>query len=149
MEKSITIDSNMASLSSARDFLEDILTQAGVEQEDVFDVVLAVDEWISNIILHAYKSTGSGKIEINFQLKDLKCIITFRDKGESFDFHAVQEPDIKECIRRRAKSGFGICLIKKLMDEVKYSSSAACNEFKMARKLKRSKDGKAQSVIRN
>ncbi len=140
MEKSIVINDNRDTLNVARGFVREILAQRGVDEEEVFNVVLATDEWVSNVISHAYKSKGSGKIEIKIQLRDSKCVLIFRDQGESFDYYSVKEPNISECIRKKTKSGFGISLIKKLMDEVEYLSLEKCNQFKMVKGLKMSKD---------
>ena len=140
MERSVTVDSNMDSLNITRAFLEKALAEKGVHEEDIFDIILAGDEWVSNIILHAYKSKGLGQIEINIKLRGSKCILMFRDQGKSFDFHSVKEPNIRACIQKKAKGGFGISLIKKLMDEVEYSSSEKCNQFKIVKGLKMSKD---------
>ena len=147
MKRSTTIHGNMASLDTARDFVGRALAQEGMDKEDIFDIVLAVDEWISNIISHSYK-VRCGKIEINLQLEgsiqleDSKCTIIFKDQGETFSFYSVKEPDITEHIQKRIKRGFGIYLIKKLMDEVEYSSFKGYNQFKMMKNLKRGKNGK-------
>ena len=144
MEKTITIDSNMASLNTVRDFVGRVLARSGADKEVIFDIVLAVDEWVSNIILHSYKSKKAkkDKIKINLRLEDSKCIIIFRDQGETFNFYSVKDPDIIECMQKRIKRGFGIYLIKKLMDEVGYSSSEGYNQLKIMKDLKRSKNGK-------
>ncbi len=134
MNRSITIDGNIASLDTARDFVGRALADEGVNEENIFDIVLAVDEWTSNIIFHAYKYKR-GKIEVNLRLEDSKCIIIFRDRGEGFDFYSAKKPDITEHIQKRIRGGFGIYLIKKLMNEVEYSSAQGYNQLKMIKDL--------------
>jgi serine/threonine-protein kinase RsbW len=52
----------------------------------------------------------------------MKVAIT--DFGSNFDPTAVPEPDIRKYYRQHKVGGLGIYLMKKLMDEVNFSSGA-------------------------
>ena len=139
MTNSVELKSALTSLSIARDFLEDSLSGAGVSEEDIFDIALAADEWLSNIILHSYTPGQEGNIEIHLHLKDCECVVTFRDRGEKFNFYATKSPNIEECMRAGKSSGLGIYLIRNLTDKVEYSNSPQGNQLTITKKIERRK----------
>ena len=100
---------------------------AGFNDKEVYSVQLATDEAASNIIEHAYEGVPNGRIELTCEFKDDRLTITLLDRGKSFDPSKVAEPDVKADLSERKIGGLGIYLMHKLMDEVRYKSTAAGN----------------------
>jgi len=120
--KKLVVRSTTDNLSLIRKFTEDAARESGFDETTVPKIVLAVDEACTNIIKHAYKNSPEGKIFISISFHSSKFVVTITDNGKHFNPALVPEPNIKEYYKQRKVGGLGIYLIKKLMDEVNYST---------------------------
>lgn len=105
-----------------RDFINYQALNAGFNSGDVQDIILAVDEAVTNIIKHSYSFDPKGEIKLEIDINNNEFIITITDKGKSFDPTSVPEPDIRKYQREHRVGGFGLYLMKKFMDDVNYTS---------------------------
>jgi serine/threonine-protein kinase RsbW len=81
-----------------------------------YNIELAVNEAIVNVITHAYGDSGKGKLEITFEILREAFRIQIRDWGLGFDVSAIRDPDLSV----PHESGYGVYLIRQLMDEASY-----------------------------
>ncbi|MBK8945538.1 MAG: ATP-binding protein [Ignavibacteriae bacterium] len=119
--KRISVNSSTDNLSVIRDFIRSAANEAGFDNDTSGKIVLAADEACTNIIKHAYKFSEKGKIGINVSVKSNKFTIAITDSGEHFNSTSIPEPDLKKYYQEKKVGGLGMFLMKKLMDEVKYS----------------------------
>ena len=112
-----------AKLENIEAFLEAVTTfsqDQGIDPKRIPSIELSIEEVLVNIINHAYKG-NPGNAEITCGLDDHeRLIIQIVDTGLSFNFAALDEPDIAAGIEDRKTGGLGVFLIKKLMDDVHY-----------------------------
>jgi anti-sigma regulatory factor (Ser/Thr protein kinase) len=120
----ITFDAKFDNLDKIREFVGEIARQGGFSDKEIYSIQLAADEASSNVIEHAYAGVGHGKIEIDCSISEAELKIIMRDHGKSFDPSTVPEPNIKADLSERKIGGLGMYLMRKLMDEVSYESSA-------------------------
>lgn len=120
--KRLIVQSRTENLSSIRDFIASSAREAGITEDVVENIILAVDEACSNIIKHAYKLNPEGEIIIELDFKDDKFKVTIQDHGASFEPDSVPEPDLQKYYRQRRVGGLGMYLMKSLMDDVQYIS---------------------------
>lgn len=111
-------------LDEIRDFVAEIAREGGFNEKEIYSIQLATDEAASNIIEHAYAGVSNGKLELTCGMKDDQLTIILLDHGKSFDPDSVRPPDLKASLSERQVGGLGIYLMRKLMDEVRYESSA-------------------------
>ena len=113
------------------------MTSLGTKDEkDIYDVQLAVDEACTNIIEHAYSGKQTGKITILCKLSSKKeFTVKLIDQGKKFDPNAVLSPDTEAPLDERKRGGYGIYLMKKMMQNVKYAFTEEGNELTMTRLL--------------
>ncbi len=121
-DNTLIIISRTENLSKVRDFINYQALNAGFNSGDVQDIILAVDEAVTNIIKHSYSFDPEGEIKIEIEIKDDEFIITITDKGKSFNPASVPEPDIRKYQKEHRVGGFGLYLMKKFMDDVSYTS---------------------------
>lgn len=121
-DKVLVITSRTENLSKVRDFINYQALNAGFNSGDVQDIILAVDEAVTNIIKHSYSFDPKGEIKLEIDINNNEFIITITDKGKSFDPTSVPEPDIRKYQREHRVGGFGLYLMKKFMDDVNYTS---------------------------
>ena len=100
---------------------------AGFNERVVYSVQLAADEAASNIIEHAYAGHPEASFLLRCEYSNGQLIMTFFDRGDSFDFSKVETPDITADLSQRKIGGLGIFLMHKLMDEVVYKVTRSGN----------------------
>jgi serine/threonine-protein kinase RsbW len=119
MTYSLRIEAQLENLSVARDFVEDSATRLNAEPTAISNVVLAVDEMVTNIIEHGYRGQpGAIEIEVTAQGEDL--IVRLRDHAPTFDPTTVPSPDLSVSFEDRPPGGLGIYLTRKIMDDVQH-----------------------------
>lgn len=121
-ERKLVVKSRTENLSHIRDFVYSAALETGFNDEIIENITLAVDEACTNIIKHAYKSAPDGEIEIKIKSDSKSFNIQIIDYGKAFAPENVTEPDMTEYFRQKRVGGLGMYLMKKLMDEVKYTS---------------------------
>src|SRR2546426_7274101 len=132
---SLIIPADESRLSELRDFISRLGAQFGLQPRAVANVRLAVDEACTNVIQHAYAGKpGDLAIEVSERRGWLE--IRILDHGEPFD-GKVEPPDLGQYVEDRRKGGFGIYLMQRLMDEVRYSPGSEGNEWLLRKRLPR------------
>jgi anti-sigma regulatory factor (Ser/Thr protein kinase) len=109
-------------LTEISDFITQAARKAGLNEDEVFHVEMAVDEACSNIIEHAYAAQrgdinlachcpGAGRLEI-----------VIRDTGQPFDPAQMPTPNVNAPtdLDDLNEGGLGLYFIRKLMDEVRF-----------------------------
>jgi len=118
-----------------KDFLTNILRKWNVNEAKIHDIILASDEAATNIILHAYKEQNKKNSQKKFNLilrkNDNVVQVVLEDEGISFDISQVPQPDVSLNLAGKKRGGFGIYLMKMLMDKCSYR----CNDGKNLTKL--------------
>ena len=114
------IRSDLADLRLAREFVRDFCrTVPGgfLDEGGVAELVLAVNEAASNIMKHAYHGRADQRVQLEAEAFPGRVSIRLHHLGDSFDPSAVPPP----ALDGSRESGFGIYLIGKSVDEVRYS----------------------------
>ena len=96
---------------------------AGFGPEDVYDLKLAVTEAATNVIRHA--AVGSFRIEYRALPRVVEVTVT--DAGGGFDAAALSSNPGEH-------GGFGLAVIRSLVDEVALESTASGTRLRMLRR---------------
>lgn len=105
---------------AATNTAEVVAKHMGLNEEKSAEISMALIEACINAFEH---SQSDKQIEIHFKIKDDKLEIQVTDKGKGFDESKVKIPKIEEKIKSKYKRGWGLQLIKELMDTVEFESS--------------------------
>lgn len=117
-----------------RNFVQQTAESLDVDSRLVEDVVLAVDEAVTNIILHGYKGQP-GWIELVVQRENNTLTVRLRDQAPQFNPTAVAEPDLTLPLEKRKPGNLGIYLMKKMVDFVVYEpGSQGGNQLTLIKK---------------
>lgn len=95
---------------------EAVAMYADLEDDKTEEISMALLEACINAIEHS--KSKDRNVYIHFIVKPSALIIEIRDKGVGFDIDQVAKPKIKEKIKSEHKRGWGMELMRKLMDEV-------------------------------
>jgi serine/threonine-protein kinase RsbW len=121
MEKlfALTIPADINEIPRVSAALEDAMRIHAFGDEDILDTQLAVEESITNIIVHGYRHK-QGDIEITCQATHGITEVRIADQAPPFDPLSIPEPDISLDINKRQIGGLGIFLIRQVMDDISY-----------------------------
>jgi serine/threonine-protein kinase RsbW len=122
-----TVLSRTDHLLEVRDFVSDAARQFGFSEEDVANIVLAVDEACTNIIKHAYQYAPDKEISIAIHRNNGTFEVKIKDSGKSFNPDALRAPDLKRNLSHHRRGGLGVYLMRKLMDRVEYNFADESN----------------------
>jgi serine/threonine-protein kinase RsbW len=75
-------------------------------------IILAIDEAVSNIIIHGYKDVADGTIELSMNADDTVLSFTISDNAPFFDPLTVAPPDIDS----HKAGGLGVDIYRQIMD---------------------------------
>tara|TARA_B110000438_G_scaffold68776_1_gene69033 strand:+ start:1735 stop:2151 length:417 start_codon:yes stop_codon:yes gene_type:complete len=103
----------------------------GLNEEQTAEISMALIE----ACINAFEHSGSDKqIQIHFKIKDDLLEVQVTDKGQGFDKSKVAIPKIEEKFGSNHKRGWGLQLIKELMDSVEFESSEKGTTVTMTKK---------------
>jgi len=113
----LRVSTEPASLARIRRFVEHEAIELGAGQDAAADVVQAVDESVTNIIVHGYRG-AHGVVEVEIRAVDGALVVHLRDHAPTFDPTRVPRPDLSRPLERRPLGGMGVHLARELTDEV-------------------------------
>ena len=119
-EVEIVRDARREHLGDLLAFVDHACTRAGVAQEVLFDVRLAVEEVVTNVIDHGYAGMPTGPVTVRFRHDPRQIIVTIEDLARPFDSSRLAAPDIAAPLEQRAIGGLGWHLVHQVMDEVRH-----------------------------
>jgi len=108
------------------------LEQQGAVAGLGFQVVSAFNEAFNNLVQYAYHP-NAGQVDVHLELGSEELVVELQDAGRSFEFEAVQSPDLVDL----PESGLGIFIIRSCMSDVKYEpgTQGQKNRLRMTRRL--------------
>jgi anti-sigma regulatory factor (Ser/Thr protein kinase) len=128
----LELEADLAQLNRIREFVTESATSLGIAPSSFDDLRLAVDEAVTNILTHGYR--GPGDIEIELDTAGADLVIRLRDRAMPFDpaHSPLNDPHNSE--QGDAPGGFGVYLIRTVMDEVSHRPLDPGNELTMIKR---------------
>ncbi len=106
----------------AMNFAATAAKDMGLSKDRIEDLKTAVSEACLNAIEHGNKLDARMKVGIILNVEEMKLQVTVQDEGS--EMGPVETPNIEDKIAGKSKHrGWGIFLIKNLVDEVKFESA--------------------------
>ena len=113
----LRVPADVRQLALIRRFVEEQSQALSVEQSAVYDLVLAVNEMATNIIVHGYRGQA-GEIEISMRQDGDAVEIRLRDQAPAFDPTGARAPDTTAPLHQRPLGGMGIHVTRQMMDSM-------------------------------
>ena len=125
------------SLASFRELIDATCTgRAGLDENTVYDLKLAVDEACTNIITHGYAGKNPGSILLTMNVSENQIAITITDFGHQFEPVEGLAPDVQAGLEEdRLAGGFGLYFIYQTMDKVQYETTEDGNRLTLIKRL--------------
>jgi serine/threonine-protein kinase RsbW len=116
---SLRVAADVAQLATIRAFVEQQARALDVDAAAIDDLVLAVNEVATNIVVHGYHSQP-GAIEIELRQLGAAIEIRLRDQAPLFDPTRVPTPDLTLSLHTRPLGGMGVHVTRQVVDAMHY-----------------------------
>jgi serine/threonine-protein kinase RsbW len=113
----LCVSAELKNLGFVRDYVAQRAAILGVDQDALYDVILAVDEAVTNIVVHGYQGQA-GNIEITVRRVGDALVVRLEDSAVPFNPHCVPPPDLSLSLEERPIGGMGVYMMKRLVDRV-------------------------------
>jgi anti-sigma regulatory factor (Ser/Thr protein kinase) len=125
MHKEFVVANDIHQLPGFAENLEAFCEEAGVPINLIYPLNLVLDEWLTNLISHAFKDDHPHDIFVTVEVGDEAVTMTVTDDGLPFNPVAdAPAPPLEGEIEDRPIGGLGLHLIRRLMDGVNYETRA-------------------------
>jgi len=115
----ITLTAERQNLKRFIHFITDFARKGGLDDQRIWELELVADEIFTNIIKYAYPQQ-KGHIEVNCRLNKNRILLEIYDHGIPFNPLSYPNPEIVPDIRKIRTDGYGIFLVRRLMDHIVY-----------------------------
>jgi serine/threonine-protein kinase RsbW len=130
------IGCSLDNLLGARDFIRQSLKPHVPSDVTLNEIVLAIDEMCSNLMIHAHHCDPDHLLELTIIAKDKgQLIFEIEDDGTVFDINTFNEPEIGKLVTIKRKGGLGIRLVKTIMDSIEYETREGKNVCRLTKKV--------------
>ncbi|MDX2417517.1 MAG: ATP-binding protein [Xanthomonadales bacterium] len=115
----LSVNASLDKLQEIRSFIDRAGALLGVNKSAMGDLRVAVDEAVTNVVIHGY-AESDGIVELHMQADADAVVIKIRDRAASFDPSQVKAPQLNTALKDRPLGGMGIFLIRKMTDEAEF-----------------------------
>ncbi len=139
MALTFNVTAELGNLSSVRSFISQAARNFCLDEDYIYDLVLVVDEAVTNIIVHGYsqqQGAASGKIHLTGEPVTGGLAVTIRDDAPWFDPTSHPEPDFSLPLEKRQRGGMGIHLVRQLTETLEYQAlPAGGNQLRLVKRF--------------
>jgi serine/threonine-protein kinase RsbW len=131
-----TFPGTLDSLAPVREYVSEAARAAGLDLGKTYDLCLAVDEIVTNIVLHGYEEVNlKGDIVVEALQERGQLIIRLSDHGRTYDPDQIPKPDLENPLKQQT-GGWGVFLGKSGVDQLDYTSTDSGNVHRFVVRLR-------------
>ncbi len=128
----------LENLKPLRDFIRESLAHHGVHELHISEIVLALDEMCSNLMIHAHHCNPLDLFELRITVEPGKPVVfEIIDDGTVFDITKFEGPEIDSLVHDKRKGGLGIRLVKSIMDKIEYTQRDGSNVCRLEKQVRK------------
>ena len=106
-----------------------------VSAEAEYQVNLALDEIVSNVIRHGWKDGGEHQLQVSLSCAGNELTVEVEDDAPPFNPLEAPPPDLTKPLEERAVGGLGIHLVRQIMDGLEYRQQDGRNFLVMKKRI--------------
>jgi anti-sigma regulatory factor (Ser/Thr protein kinase) len=124
-EVRMELPSKTAYLCAVREFTREVCKRRAFDEDQVAQIVLALDEALANVMKHGYQGRTDGRIWIGFSPfesgpRGPGIRIVVEDEARQVDPSTIKSRDLADV----RPGGLGVHIIREVMDEATYEKRA-------------------------
>jgi anti-sigma regulatory factor (Ser/Thr protein kinase) len=133
---SLTLVNQLSEVAKLAGFVEAFGVAEGLDAAAVFNLNLALDEVVTNVIRYAHDDDGrEHPIVVRLALERDVVTAQVEDDGRAFNPLEAPAPDLSANLDERPIGGLGIHLVRSVMSSVEYRREDGRNVLTMKKKL--------------
>jgi serine/threonine-protein kinase RsbW len=101
--------------------MEDALRNAGINENDCFQVQLIFEELLKNALHHGNRTNPNSEVNVKFDVTPQKVSIYVGDQGKGFDVQSVLDYDPTADENLENPNGRGVMLSRQFSSSLQYS----------------------------
>lgn len=114
-------ETEIKDITAITEFVENELEKIGCNMKTIYQINIAIDELVSNIVKYGYRGKkGPVTVKVIERLEPHSVYVRFEDEGIPYNPLANADPDVTLSADEREVGGLGIYMVKQSMDSVKY-----------------------------
>jgi anti-sigma regulatory factor (Ser/Thr protein kinase) len=117
-ELDVPIDTR--SLAPLRAFVREVLSESHLAPRATRQVVIAIDEACSSIILNAKEHGATGNLRLLIDIDPTRVKVHINDTANDYDMGDITRDELLQEFTRSKKNELGTFLIRRVMDEFTY-----------------------------
>ncbi len=134
MNYTYKVGCSIENLKGVRDFVRGALKEHNVSDLQISEIVLALDEMCSNLMIHSHHCNPEDLFELHIEVeKNNPLIFEIVDDGTVFDINQFHEPAMDSIVHQKRKGGLGIRLVKSIMDTIEYHKVSGRNVCRLVK----------------
>lgn len=130
-----TLKNKISELNKLAEELQKFSSGNNLSNEVLFDINLALDELVTNIISYGFDDNDEHLIFITILRNENSIEILLEDEGKEFNPLEQETPDLGKPIEEREIGGLGIYFVRKKMNEIIYSRNGDKNILKLVKNI--------------
>ena len=120
MRKTLNLTNDIDQVPLLAEWIEGIGDEAQLPPDKVFQINLAMEEAVVNVMTYAYPEQTDRPIIVSFDDTTGTYQFIIDDEGIAFDPTQVEEPDITLSAEERPIGGLGIMLVRQFASDICY-----------------------------
>jgi phosphoserine phosphatase RsbU/P len=130
-ESSYACDISPEGIARVRSYCEQWATFAGLGDSEIYEVVLACDEILTNVYKHAYHcQAGPLSCSASVDEDSLRFVVVHWGDGLSSEMGLPKPPSVSRA------GGLGLPFIHRVFDHVNFERTANCSKVNLAKRLR-------------
>jgi len=120
IQKEVTLLNKLSESERLSKIIEELAEENNLSPKFVFEINVALDEILTNIVSYAYNDKAEHKILVRLFFPEDGLKIQIEEDGIAFNPLERAEPDITKSVMERPIGGLGIHMVRKLINELSY-----------------------------
>ena len=130
----VTVTNDLAELERLSRAVEEFGRAAGLSAPVIFDLQLAANEIVTNVILHGYDDAREHAIVVRLVADAGEVTVEVEDDGRPFDPSSVPTPRLDLPLEERPLGGLGVHLARRVTDAIEYRRQDGRNILRMRKR---------------
>jgi anti-sigma regulatory factor (Ser/Thr protein kinase) len=123
----IVIRNDVVGLAALTSAIEHMGAEHGMPEKSLYQLQIALDEMVSNVIKYAWPEGGAHDIEVRITARDDGVEVEIIDDGRMFDPRDAPKRDKPLPGQRPQPGGVGVQMTKQLVDRIGYARTGNRN----------------------
>jgi anti-sigma regulatory factor (Ser/Thr protein kinase) len=104
------------------------LEKAGTGERGIYQIELALDELVSNVIKYSYRGSQAARpVDVRVSLEESGIVLTIEDEGPPFNPLEAAEPEHPDNLESARIGGLGIQMVRMSSKRIQYERLAGGN----------------------